>query len=223
MSLKERIVNAILRGLFRLFFKINVDEFAKMPHEGPFIIFANHTSALDGPLMYVFMRPRNMVAMAKKELWNNIITRFIMNLWNSIPVDRENMERQTLESCFAILDKGDILAIAPEGTRSKDGSLQEGKEGVAFIAYRKKVPMVPIVTIGLENFKQNIKKLKRTKVTIKIGEPFEITAQGRLNAESRKQLIDEIMMKLVELLPPSLHGYYAGKNIEYQLTSTVTK
>jgi 1-acyl-sn-glycerol-3-phosphate acyltransferase len=109
------------------------------------------------------------------------------------------------------------------GTRSKDGSLQEGKEGVAFIAYRKKVPMVPIVTIGLENFKQNIKKLKRTKVTIKIGEPFEITAQGRLNAESRKQLIDEIMMKLVELLPPSLHGYYAGKNIEYQLTSTITK
>lgn len=223
MSLKERIVNAILRALFRLFFKINIDEFQKMPHEGPFIILANHTSALDGPMMYVFMRPRNMVAMAKKELWNNFATRFLMNLWNSIPVDRENMERQTLESCFAILDKGDILAIAPEGTRSKDGSLQEGKEGVAFIAYRKKVPMVPIVTIGLENFKQNIKRLKRTEVTIKIGNPFEITAQGRLNAESRKQLIDEIMMKLVELLPPSLHGYYTGKNIEYKLTSPITK
>ncbi len=65
--------------------------------------------------------------------------------------------------------------------------------------------------------------MKRPEVTIKIGHPFEITAQGRLNAESRKQLIDEIMMKLVELLPPSLHGYYAGKNIEFKLTSSITK
>ena len=222
MKLSERITNATLRLLLRIFLKINIKEFEKMPKEGPFIIIANHTSALDGPLMYVFMQPRNMVAMAKKELWNSFATRYLMNLWSSIPVDRENMERKTLQQCFDVLNKNNILAIAPEGTRSVDGSLQEGKEGVAFIAYKQKAPMVPIVTIGLEDAFKKIRRFKRAEVTIKIGKPFEIIQkEGRLDADKRSQIIDEVMGRLKDLLPPSMHGYYADKEIQYLLTHNI--
>ena len=71
MKLSERITNALMRTLFRLFFKMDLKEFDKVPKDGPFMIIANHTSALDGPLMYVFMQPRQMIAMAKQELWNH--------------------------------------------------------------------------------------------------------------------------------------------------------
>lgn len=221
MKLKASLTNALMRIMFRIFLKVDTKEFAKVPQNGPFMLIANHTSALDGPLMYVFMQPRNMVAMAKKELWNHWFTRYIMNLWESIPVDRENMSRQTMEQCFGILDRGDILAIAPEGTRSSDGKLQEGKAGVAFIAHKKQVPMVPIVTIGLERIGNNVKRLRRTPVSIRVGAPFEIIQKGgRLDAAGREQLIKEIMLRLAELMPPEDRGFYAGHKFTYQLTRT---
>ena len=89
MKLSERITNAVLRTLLRMFFTMNLDELEKVPRTGPFMLIANHTSTFDGPLMYVFMRPREMVAMAKQELWDHMGTRFLMNLWNSI--DRKSV------------------------------------------------------------------------------------------------------------------------------------
>jgi 1-acyl-sn-glycerol-3-phosphate acyltransferase len=222
MKLSERITNAVLRGLFRMFFKMNLKEFDKVPSDGPFMLIANHTSALDGPLMYVFMQPRKMFAMAKKELWDHGFTRFIMNQWGSIPVDRENMGRQTMEACFAILDQGNILAMAPEGTRNRTGELQEGKAGIAFIAHKKQVPMVPIVLLGFDKFSYYAKRLRRTPITISVGKPFELIKKGgRLDAEGRQQLIDEIMLHLAEQMPPELRGYYAERKLEYTLTKTL--
>lgn len=222
MKLSERITNAVLRTLLRMFFTMNLDEFEKVPRTGPFMLIANHTSAFDGPLMYVFMRPREMVAMAKQELWDHAATRFLMNLWNSIPVDRENMGRQTMEQCFSILDRGDILAIAPEGTRSSNGMLQQGKAGVAFIAHKKQVPMVPIAITGFENFRKNIKRLRRTPLTIAVGKPFEVAnTGGRLDAAGRQKLVDEIMLRLAELMPPSYWGFYTGHQLDFTMTKTV--
>ena len=55
-----------------------------------------------------------------------------------------------MESCFTSLKENRILAIAPEGTRNKEGSLQEGKAGVAFIAYKAQVPIIPLITLGFQ-------------------------------------------------------------------------
>jgi 1-acyl-sn-glycerol-3-phosphate acyltransferase len=222
MKFSERITNALMRTVFRMCFKMDTKEFDKVPTNGPFMIVANHTSALDGPLMYVFMQPRKLVAMAKKELWNHRFTRFIMNLWGSIPVDRENMGRESMEQCFAVLDRGDILAIAPEGTRNSTGELQEGKAGVAFIAHRKQVPMVPIVVLGFENFSRNIKRLRRTPLLIAVGEPFEIIKKGgRLDASGRQQLVDEIMLRLAGLMPKEYWGYYSDREALFELTRSI--
>lgn len=219
MKITERITNAILRGLFRLFFKMDLKEFDKVPKDGPFMIIANHTSALDGPLMYVFMQPRQMIAMAKQELWNHWFTRFIMEQWGSIPVDRENMGRQSMEQCFAVLDRGEILAIAPEGTRNNEGDLQEGKAGVAFIAHKKQVPMVPIVILGFDTFSYHMKRLRRTPLTISVGKPFEIVQKsGRLDAAGRQQLVDEIMLHLAELMPEEKRGHYKNRPLTFSLT-----
>ncbi|MFA7395830.1 MAG: lysophospholipid acyltransferase family protein [Sphaerochaetaceae bacterium] len=220
MKFQERIVNALFRTLFRLFYRFDTSEFKKVPTEGPLMIIANHTSTFDGPLMYVFLRPRKMIALAKKELWDTWFLRFIMNLWNSIPVDRDNMGRETMESCFQVLKREEMLAIAPEGTRSKDGSLQSGKPGVAFIAHKGGVPIVPIAITGFEKIKENLKRFKRTPLHIAVGEVFVIKQQGgRLDSATRQQLADEIMLRLATLVPQEYRGVYANTPIEFHLTS----
>ena len=61
-------------------------ELQKIPKTGPLLLITNHTSVFDGPLIYVFLQPCNVLAMAKKELWNNWFTKMVMNAWSSIPV-----------------------------------------------------------------------------------------------------------------------------------------
>ncbi|MGE4453514.1 MAG: lysophospholipid acyltransferase family protein [Sphaerochaeta sp.] len=222
MKMSERMINALLRTFFRICFKIDRSELHKVPMNGPLLMMVNHTSNLEGPMLYAFLQPRPLHALAKQELWESKFMAYLMETWKSIPVDRENMGRSTMDACFKVLAEQHILAIAPEGTRSKDGNLQQGKGGVAFIAHKKNAPMIPVAVMGFEKTKANMKRLKRTVISVKVGNPFEIIQKGgRLDAESRERLGDEIMLRLAELMPEEKRGYYQGKPIEFSLTQTL--
>lgn len=222
MKLSERVINSLLRTFFRLFFRIDRSELAKVPQTGPLLMMVNHTSNLEGPMLYAFLHPRPLHALAKQELWDHKFMAYLMNMWKSIPVDRQNMGRSTMDACFKVLDDQHILAIAPEGTRSKDGKLQEGKGGVAFIAHKKDIPMIPVAVMGFTSFSRNIRRLRRTVITIKVGEVFEIVQKGgRIDANARQALADEIMMRLAVLMPNQMRGHYKDKDIVFTLTQTV--
>lgn len=222
MKLSERVINSLLRTFFRLFFRIDRTELAKVPQAGPLLMMVNHTSNMEGPMLYAFLQPRPLHALAKQELWDHKFMAYLMNMWKSIPVDRQNMGRSTMDACFKVLDEQHILAIAPEGTRSKDGNLQEGKGGVAFIAHKKDVPMIPVAVMGFPSFSKNIKRLRRTVITIRVGEVFEIVQRGgRIDADTRQALADEIMMRLAVLMPNEMRGHYKDKDIVFSLTQTV--
>jgi 1-acyl-sn-glycerol-3-phosphate acyltransferase len=222
MKVSERFMNALFRTLFRMFFRINLEELDKIPRKGPYLMMVNHTSALDGPMLYVFLQPMKLVALAKKQLWDKKFTGYVMKAWHSIPVDRDNMGRETMEACFSILDHGDTLAMAPEGTRSHDGNLQQGKAGIAFIAHKKQVPMVPVAVYGFNDPTYKKKLFRRRPITIAVGKPFEIIQKGgRLDATMRQEVIDEIMLRLAELMPKDTWGFYKDHTIEFKLTQTL--
>ncbi len=224
MKVSERFVNAVLRGFFRVTCRINLEELKKVPQDGPLLLLANHTYVLDGPMLYVFLRRRNLLAMAKKELWNNKFLGWVMDLWRSIPVDRENMGRETMQACLSALEHKEILAIAPEGTRSKDEKLQQGKSGIAFIAHKKDAPMLPVVILGLSSFSQNLKHFRRTPITLAVGKPFEIIQKGgRIDAATREALSDEIMLRMAALMPEDKRGYYEGRPLEFSLTREIAQ
>ncbi|MGE4584125.1 MAG: lysophospholipid acyltransferase family protein [Sphaerochaeta sp.] len=223
MNIAKPIINVLLRTYFRLFFRIDRSELKNVPTTGPLLMMVNHTSNLEGPMLYAFLQPRNMRAIAKQELWDHRFMAYLMNLWGSIPVDRQNMGRSTMDACFKVLDDGAILAIAPEGTRSKDGTLQQGKGGIAFIAHKKDAPMISVAVMGFEQYKHNIRRLRRTKITIRVGECFEIIQKGgRIDADTRQALADEIMLRLASLMPEEKRGFYQGTPISFHLTQTVT-
>ena len=216
----NRIANSFFRGLLRVTCRLDREELKKVPHTGPMIIITNHINVLEGPMLYLFMRPRNTIAMAKQELWNHAFTKRIMEWWECIPVNRGMLDRDAMNACFRVLDDEDLLCIAPEGTRSPDGRLQQGKAGTGFIAAKKRVPILPIANFGMEDYLKNFKRLKRTPVSIRVGKPFMVTIdKKRLSAEERQRLTDEMMIRLAKLMPDSYHGFYASM-IDKPLTMT---
>jgi 1-acyl-sn-glycerol-3-phosphate acyltransferase len=108
------------------------------------------------------------------------------------------------------LRKGDIFALAPEGTRSKDGRLQHGHAGVVLLALETGAPILPLAFWGSENWQRNLKRLRRTPFKIAVGEPFRITpGKSHPDRAYRQAVTEEIMLQLASLLPLEYRGVYA--------------
>lgn len=207
----ERIVNAMVRGALRLLCRMNVDEFRKLPRRGPAILMSNHTTNLEGPAYYVFIQPRPATALGKRELWRHWYTRFFMELWQIVPVRRGQVDRSALRSAVRALDEGQFLGIAPEGTRSTSGALQHAQPGIALLATWRSVPVYPVVHWGLNDLGRNMRRLRRTRVTFRIGRPFRVRVPegARLGAKELREITDEMMYQAALLMPPRLRGAYA--------------
>ncbi len=219
MVLRERLVNSIMRMCFRLFFRLNLDVLESVRTTGPLLIITNHPSIFEGPMLYVFLQPRNMMGLAKRELFLRRRSGWLMRLWEAVPVDLTGLSKSSMDRIFQAIDEASFLVIAPEGTRTNEGVLNRGKPGVAYIAYRKQVPVLPITTEGFELFWSNLKRLKRTVITISVGEPFEFhQITGRLSPELRQELTDEMMLRLACLLPEDRRGYYRDREFQWRHT-----
>jgi 1-acyl-sn-glycerol-3-phosphate acyltransferase len=113
--------------------------------------------------------------------------------------------RKALEA----LKKGYILGIAPEGTRNKTGAMIKAQPGIFTLAQHSGATMLPMGNWGGENFLKNLKKLKRTDFTLRVGEPFKIDTRGeRITGELRQKITDEMMYKVAALLPEKYRGVY---------------
>jgi 1-acyl-sn-glycerol-3-phosphate acyltransferase len=220
MTIKERIVNLLVATFFKLTCKVEIRGLENLPLTGPAILISNHTTNFEGPLYYVKLKPRKLRALAKSQLWDHLFTRIAMEAWESVKVDRGGMDMKAIRGCLGVLDDGDFLCIAPEGTRSETGILKKAMPGMTFFASRKNVPVYPIVQWGLLSLPANLKKLRRTPVAVVLGKPFRMAKPdgGKLSAEDRERMADEMMYRLAELLPEDLRGHYADpaeKTAEY--------
>ncbi len=116
--------------------------------EAPFILMGNHVSMLD-PFMLAIAVPKYQVRfIAKKEIWNNKLVAWFANNLKAIPVDRHNTDMEAMRACMRVTREGHVLGIFPEGTRHHQGLMTELESGVALIALRAKVPLVPVYIKG---------------------------------------------------------------------------
>lgn len=115
-----------------------------------------------------------------------------------------------IRASLHVLQLGRGLLMAPEGTRSKTRTLQEGRDGMAMIALRAGVPIVPVAVSGAENFKHNWKRLRRTPARIVFGPAFCFRFQPDVRRrEQMCQMTREAMYRLAALLPPEYRGVYS--------------
>jgi 1-acyl-sn-glycerol-3-phosphate acyltransferase len=211
--LTRRLVTFWMRSTLRLLCRIDAAQLGRVPQQGPLILVANHVNFLDVPLLYTQLMPRPMSALIKAETWDNPAMGWLFNTAGgsrAIPVRRGEADMDALRQALAVLAAGQILTVAPEGTRSGHGCLQRGQPGVTMLACRSGAPILPVVYHGGERLRHNLKRLRRTDFIIRVGERFYLEAGGRrITHEIRQQMTDEIMYQMAALLPPAYRGVYA--------------
>jgi 1-acyl-sn-glycerol-3-phosphate acyltransferase len=208
----KSLVNFIVRFLASLILKIDKSELHKVPGMGPLLVVVNHVNSLDAPVIISLMHPRPTTGLVKKETWDNALFRFLFNVWEGIPIDRDGADFAAFRAAQEALKEGKILALSPEGTRSWDGKLAQAKPGVAMLAMKAGVPILPVAYFGHEHFSENLKHLRRTPMAIRVGKPFRLELNGQAREKGMLQeAADEIMVELARLMPERYRGYYADR------------
>jgi 1-acyl-sn-glycerol-3-phosphate acyltransferase len=200
----------IARIGFTLLTKLErVDGLENFPAHGAAIVMINHIAFVD-PMAVMHVLPRNIIPMAKIEVYNYPVIGIFPRLWGVIPVRREEIDRQALHQALDILEAGEIVLVAPEGTRHT--ALQDAKVGVAYLASHSGVPVIPTAidgSIGFPSFRTSA-RWHEPGIVIRFGRSFKYqSALGRPNKAQLRQMTDEAMYVLASLLPEHRRGAYS--------------
>jgi 1-acyl-sn-glycerol-3-phosphate acyltransferase len=190
------------------FGSITVEGRENVPRSGPLLIAANHQSLAD-PAVLIYAIDRPMWWMAKRSLFKGWLVSWFLRQVHVFGVSRQNQDLGALAHTQKLLDEGRALLIFPEGTRHP-GALGKGHDGIAYMALRTGVPVLPIAITGTER----IPHIWRTPIhfqTLKvvIGEPFTLTQSGRVDRQVLGCMTNRIMRSIAALLPLEHRGIYA--------------
>jgi 1-acyl-sn-glycerol-3-phosphate acyltransferase len=164
------ITRAILQPFFHIYFRMVRIGREHIPAHGPVIIAANHRSFLD-PFVIGTMARRPLYYVAKQELFRNRLQAWLLNALGAFPVRRGASDEDMIETAKAILARGDIVLIFPEGTRIRPGSLGKPKRGVGRLALESGAPVVPLAIIGTEDVRSGW-RIRPRKVRVRAGRPL---------------------------------------------------
>jgi 1-acyl-sn-glycerol-3-phosphate acyltransferase len=213
------IIKAFLMPILRLCWRIRVEGRDRLPDRGPVILAANHRSFMDSLFLPLVIR-RRVTFVAKAEYFDDKKTAWFFRGVGQIPIRREggSASERALESATEVLDAGDVFAIYPEGTRTRDGNLHRGHTGIARLALRTGAPIVPVGMIGTDEINPIGRKFPRLfrAVRIKFGAP--ISADRYAGREHDKlvlrQITDEVMFEIQQLSGYRYVDTYATKKAE---------
>jgi 1-acyl-sn-glycerol-3-phosphate acyltransferase len=190
------------------FGSITVEGRENVPLSGPLLIASNHQSLAD-PAVLIYAIDRPMWWMAKRSLFKGWLASWFLRQVHVFGVNRQKQDLGALAHTQKLLDQGRALLIFPEGTRHP-GALGKGHDGIAYMALRTGVPVIPVAITGTER----IPHIWRTPIHFQnlkavIGKPFTLTQSGRVDRQMLVGMTDRIMRSIAELLPPEYQGDYA--------------
>jgi 1-acyl-sn-glycerol-3-phosphate acyltransferase len=194
---------------FRFLVKIDrVEGLENLPASGPGILMINHIAFVD-PIVVMGVLPRNVVPLSKVEAYRYPIFGIFPWLWEVIPVHRGEFDRQALRQAMRVLEAGEMVLVAPEGTRHP--ALRGAKEGVAFLASRSGARLIPVAVEGTVGFPAPplTPRWRRPGATIRLGRPFRYKPVERIGKEQLRAMTDEAMYVLAAMLPEGRRGEYA--------------
>jgi 1-acyl-sn-glycerol-3-phosphate acyltransferase len=195
--------------------RIRVEGRDNVPRSGPLLIVCNHASNADGPVLVGYLVPalgRPMSWLGKEEAMRWPVGGWLVRSNGVIGVRRGAGDLEAFRMAARVLEEGRVLTVFPEGTRSRDGKLQEAKEGATVLALRTGAPILPIAIAGSHRFWPRGKLLVRPfhRITLRIGPVFHLApAGGPDRREAMRRATIELMSHIAELLPEDQRGVYA--------------
>ena len=201
----------------------DLEGFERLPVEGPAILCPNHVSFLDSAFLMLQV-PRNISFVGKAEYMDSWKTKFLFPLMGMIPIDRGGGDKSqaALDTAEAVLRRGELFGIFPEGTRSRDGILHKGRTGAARLALKVGCPIYPVGMIGTREIQPPDARMPklRKECTIKIGRPINVERyRNRSDVHlALRQITDELMYEIRELTGQDYRNVYAGKTAETEPT-----
>ena len=145
------IAGTVVKPLMRVWFRIRVEGGDNVPDQGPVILASNHRSNMD-PVLLASALKRPVAFMAKAELFVGPLG-WIMRWIGQFPVRRGGIDREALRRTDAVLARGSMLGLFPEGTRG-DGTFAAVHPGLAYIVVRQRCPVLPVAIFGTERVRR---------------------------------------------------------------------
>ena len=205
----------ILPPVYKLWLR-KADGMENAPKDKPFIIATNHTSYYDSVIIHSILIPKinkKIHTLVNSRYWNNFATRTMLDWGECIPVYIQNEKnskeknKKAFKKALDYIKKGDIVQIFPEGHRSIDGKLQKGKTGVARLALKAKVPVVPAGIIGSNSVIPKGKILPRfARCEVKIGKPMYF--KKYYNKKSTKKMLEEVTRSIMKEIAKLINQEY---------------
>lgn len=164
------LARALLQPFFLVYFRMRRIGMEHVPAEGPIIIAANHRSFMD-PWVIGMMLRRPVYYVAKTELFHHRFAAWLLSSLGAFPVNRGNGDRDAMDAARRILERGDVVVIFPEGTRTRPGALAPPKRGVGRLALQTGAPVVPVALIGTEAIRRGW-RIRPHKISVRAGRPL---------------------------------------------------
>jgi glycerol-3-phosphate dehydrogenase (NAD(P)+) len=185
------LMRAILQPFFHLYFRLSRIGREHIPATGPVILAANHRSFLD-PFVIGTCARRPIYYVAKRELFEmHPILSWLLSALGAFPVNRGAGDAEMIATAKTILERGDVVVMFPEGTRTRPGALGRPKRGVGRLALETGAPVVPVAVIGTEAVRKGW-WIRPHKVRIRIGRALTFPYVERSSAHLAAAVTDRI-------------------------------
>ncbi|WP_017794475.1 lysophospholipid acyltransferase family protein [Leucobacter salsicius] len=212
---KHLIIGPLLKTIYRPW----VEGSENLPATGPVILVGNHLSVIDSFFMPV-MVDRRVYFLAKSDYFTGkgvkgwLVKNFMLGV-GQLPIDRSGgkASEASLTTGLSVLDRGDVLGIYPEGTRSPDGQLYRGRTGVARLVLESGATVVPVVMIDTEKAMPIGVKIPRIRrIGTVIGKPLDFSRFSGMSADRfvLRSVTDEIMLEIQKLSGQKYVDVYAS-------------
>lgn len=189
-------IGKFLTGLLvRIKYKVIYEGVENIPKNKGFILASNHRTYYD-PMFISQKIKQNIYYMAKIELFKNKIAGLILKGLGAFPVDRGSGDEKPMEKAKELLNKGGVLGIFPEGTRSKDGKPQRARNGIGVVAMQTGADILPCAVIFGDELKF------RSKVVIKYGKLLsnELLELNTTSPKAIRNASRKVMAEIVNLI-----------------------
>ncbi|MCF7935013.1 MAG: 1-acyl-sn-glycerol-3-phosphate acyltransferase [Synergistales bacterium] len=187
--------------VLKIYNRLRISGKGSLPREHPYIVVSNHCSNLD-PVVVGVSCPVRLRYLAKEELFGVPLLGPLIRVLGASPVRRDDGggSGTALRHLLGFLEQGEHVLLFPEGRRSRDGRLGSLEGGVALLAKRSGLPVVPVVVQGTHRaMPMGGSGIRPASISVQFGEPLYFSDHGT-GREARQAFLDALEQRMRELL-----------------------